>query len=111
MARASVSPNAATAPLTPATISAPSPRAASPPARPRQRNGAPPEAFDPAAHNMVLAELYHDFREALRESLAGKIGADLSPERHVDHARLVQAVHAGDPDRAAAEAGSYFEDP
>jgi DNA-binding FadR family transcriptional regulator len=62
-----------------------------------------------AAHNQVLAELYHDFREALRESLAGRVGEDLSPERHVDHARLVEAVRAGDPDRAAAEAGSYFE--
>jgi DNA-binding FadR family transcriptional regulator len=62
-----------------------------------------------AAHNQVLAELYRDFREALQESLAGKIGEDLSPERHVDHARLVEAIRAGDPDRAAAEAGSYFE--
>ena len=62
-----------------------------------------------AAHNQVLAELYHDFREALRESLAGRVGPDLSPERHVDHARLVEAIRAGDPDRAATEAGSYFE--
>jgi DNA-binding FadR family transcriptional regulator len=62
-----------------------------------------------AAHNQVLAELYRDFREALRESLADRIGPDLSPERHVDHARLVAAIRAGDADRAAAEAGSYFE--
>jgi DNA-binding FadR family transcriptional regulator len=62
-----------------------------------------------AAHNQVLAELYHDFREALRESLAGTVGPDLSPERHVDHARLIEAVRSGDPDLAAAEAGSYFE--
>ena len=38
-----------------------------------------------------------------------RIGPDLSPERYVDHARLVEAIRAGDPDRSAAEAGSYFE--
>src|SRR4029079_15386251 len=54
-----------------------------------------------AAHNQVLAELYYDFRAALRESLAGKIGDDLSPERHVDHARLVDAIRVADADRAA----------
>jgi DNA-binding FadR family transcriptional regulator len=67
------------------------------------------QAVVAAAHNQVLAELYHDFREALRESLTGTIGPELSPERHLDHAGLVDAIRAGDPDRAAAEAGSYFE--
>ena len=64
-----------------------------------------------AAHNRILAELYADFSTALRSSLTDSIGTDLAPERWVDHGRLVEAIRAGDPDRAAHEAGAYLEAP
>jgi DNA-binding FadR family transcriptional regulator len=64
-----------------------------------------------AAHNRILAELYADFSTALRSSLADLVGSDFSPERYVDHGRLVEAIRAGDPDRAAQEAGAYLEAP
>src|SRR4051812_38810806 len=50
-----------------------------------------------AAHNQVLADLYLDFGAALRASLAGHIGSELTDERYVDHSRLVDAIRAGDP--------------
>ena len=62
-----------------------------------------------AAHNQVLADLYLDFGAALRASLAGHIGSELTEERYVDHSRLVDAIRAGDPAAAATEAGAYLE--
>jgi len=62
-----------------------------------------------AAHNRILAELYADFSSAIRSTLADQVGPDLTPERYVDHGRLVEAIRAGDPDRAAAEAGAFLE--
>jgi DNA-binding FadR family transcriptional regulator len=62
-----------------------------------------------AAHNAMLAELYASFGAALRASLAGAIGTELTPDRYVDHARLVEAIRAADPARAAAEAGAFLE--
>ncbi|MGQ4417761.1 GntR family transcriptional regulator, partial [Streptomyces sp. SAS_269] len=34
-------------------------------------------------------------------------GAGLTPETHMDHARLVDAIRAGDAQAAAEEAASY----
>ncbi|ASW57350.1 GntR family transcriptional regulator [Plantactinospora sp. KBS50] len=62
-----------------------------------------------AAHNGMLAELYASFGAALRASLAVSIGPDLTPDRYVDHDRLVAAIRAGDPSRAADEAGAFLE--
>src|SRR6476660_1649151 len=64
-----------------------------------------------AAHNRVLADLYADFSAAVRDSLADHVGDDLSPDRHVDHARLVAAIRAGDPTTAAEEAGHFLTGP
>ncbi|HEX2356195.1 MAG TPA: FCD domain-containing protein [Micromonosporaceae bacterium] len=62
-----------------------------------------------AAHNAMLAGLYASFGAALRASLAGAIGTELSPQRYVDHSRLVEAIRAGDSARATAEAGAFLE--
>jgi len=62
-----------------------------------------------AAHNRMLADLYHSFGEALRASLSGTIGDELRPENYCDHSELVAAIAAGDPERAATAAGSYLE--
>ncbi|MEV6816522.1 FCD domain-containing protein [Micromonospora sp. NPDC051296] len=57
-----------------------------------------------AAHNGMLAELY-----ASVGTVAHAMGDALTPERHVDHARLVAAIRDGDPERAAREAGAFLE--
>ncbi|MEV1328404.1 FCD domain-containing protein [Micromonospora costi] len=64
-----------------------------------------------AAHNPMLAELYASVGTALRRSLAQAMGEALTPERHVDHSRMVEAIRAGDPERAAREAGAFLEPP
>ncbi|GAU68487.1 putative GntR family transcriptional regulator [Streptomyces sp. NBRC 110611] len=60
-----------------------------------------------ASHNEVLAEIYADLGSVLRDFLRADIGAELRPEAHMDHSRLVEAIRAGDGDRAAAEAGAH----
>jgi DNA-binding FadR family transcriptional regulator len=64
-----------------------------------------------AAHNRVLADLYDDFSAALRQSLVHRLGPTLTEERYADHARLVEAIRARDPDRAATEAAAFLEIP
>lgn len=62
-----------------------------------------------AAHNTMLAELYASFGAATRATIAEGVGGELHPDRYVDHARLIAAIRAGDPERAAAEAGAFLE--
>ncbi|MEV0152861.1 FCD domain-containing protein [Micromonospora sp. NPDC050686] len=64
-----------------------------------------------AAHNAMLAELYASVGTALRSTVAQAMGDALTPERYVDHGRLVAAIRAGDPARAAIEAGAFLEPP
>ena len=60
-----------------------------------------------ASHNDVLSELYADLNDLLRDYLRTDVGSELRPEDHVDHARLIEAIRAGDADTAAAEAASH----
>ncbi|MER7397947.1 FCD domain-containing protein [Streptomyces sp. NPDC000151] len=60
-----------------------------------------------ASHNEVLAELYADLGGVLREFLRADVGDELRPESHMDHSRLVDAIRAGDGERAATEASSH----
>ncbi|RLP85507.1 MULTISPECIES: FadR/GntR family transcriptional regulator [unclassified Micromonospora] len=62
-----------------------------------------------AAHNAMLAELYASVGTALRSTVAQAMGDALTPERYVDHTRLVEAIRAGDPGRAAIEASAFLE--
>lgn len=62
-----------------------------------------------AAHNTMLAELYASVGAAMRASVADAVGPDLRPDRYVDHSRLIAAIRAGDPARAADEAGTFLE--
>ncbi|MGC4851917.1 FadR/GntR family transcriptional regulator [Micromonospora sp. DT4] len=64
-----------------------------------------------AAHNAMLAELYTSVGTALHSTLAHAMGDALTPERYVDHARLVEAIRAGDPGIAAIEACAFLELP
>ncbi|MEV0041266.1 FadR/GntR family transcriptional regulator [Streptomyces sp. NPDC050804] len=60
-----------------------------------------------ASHNDVLTALYADLNHLLRDSLRDDVGQELRPENHMDHARLVAAIRAGDAETAGAEAASY----
>ncbi|BCJ77197.1 GntR family transcriptional regulator [Catellatospora sp. IY07-71] len=62
-----------------------------------------------AAHNAMLAELYASFGGAMRASLSQQIGETLTPDKYVDHDDLVEAIRAGDPERAARAAGAFLE--
>ena len=60
-----------------------------------------------ASHNDVLTELYADLNDLLRDYLRDDVGPELRPEAHMDHARLVEAIRAGDAETAAAEAAAH----
>ncbi|MFI6703171.1 FadR/GntR family transcriptional regulator [Streptomyces sp. NPDC050509] len=60
-----------------------------------------------ASHNDVMTALYADLGHLLRDWLRDDVGRELRPENHMDHARLVAAIRAGDAETAAAEAASY----
>jgi DNA-binding FadR family transcriptional regulator len=60
-----------------------------------------------ASHNAVITELYADLGEVIRGFLQADLGAELRPERYVDHTRLVDAIRAGNADAAAAEAAEH----
>ncbi|MFD4577251.1 FadR/GntR family transcriptional regulator [Streptomyces sp. NPDC058417] len=60
-----------------------------------------------ASHNDVMSAMYADLGEVLRDWLRTDIGDELTPEAHMDHTRLVEAIRAGDAGAAAEEAASY----
>ncbi|MGY0066478.1 FadR/GntR family transcriptional regulator [Streptomyces sp. QTS137] len=60
-----------------------------------------------ASHNDVLIALYADLSEVLRDWLRDDVGQELTPETHMDHARLLDAIRAGDATTAAEEAAAY----
>ncbi|HEX5596448.1 MAG TPA: FadR/GntR family transcriptional regulator [Micromonosporaceae bacterium] len=68
-----------------------------------------------AAHNTMLTDLYASIGAALRAAVADAVtdavGDHLCPERYVDHSQLVEAIRAGDPERAAHEASAFLEAP
>lgn len=63
-----------------------------------------------ASHNDVLTAVYADLGEVMRDFLRFDVGGDLRPENHMDHARLIDAIHAGDPEAAAREAASHTKE-
>nr|WSZ18235.1 FadR family transcriptional regulator [Streptomyces canus] len=60
-----------------------------------------------ASHNDVMTEMYADLGEVLRDWLREDVGEELTPETYMDHARLVDAIRAGDAAAAAEEAAGY----
>ncbi|MEV7501058.1 FadR/GntR family transcriptional regulator [Streptomyces sp. NPDC093018] len=60
-----------------------------------------------ASHNEVMAAMYADLGELLRDALRADVGAELTPGAHMDHTRLVDAIRTGDTEAAAREAASY----
>jgi DNA-binding GntR family transcriptional regulator len=62
-----------------------------------------------AAGNAALLDLYADLGEVVRDVLRTDVGDELAADRYVDHTRLVDAIRAQDPERAAVEAGAHLE--
>ncbi|MFD0007829.1 FadR/GntR family transcriptional regulator [Streptomyces sp. NPDC127178] len=60
-----------------------------------------------ASHNVAMIAMYADLGEVLRDWLRDDVGAELTPESYLDHARLVDAIRAGDAPAAASEAAGY----
>ncbi|HWM37425.1 MAG TPA: FadR/GntR family transcriptional regulator [Streptomyces sp.] len=63
-----------------------------------------------ASHNEVLTAVYADLGEVMRDFLRVDVGEELLPENHMDHARLIEAIHSGDPEAAAREAASHTQE-
>ncbi|MEU9733637.1 FadR/GntR family transcriptional regulator [Streptomyces sp. NPDC048002] len=60
-----------------------------------------------ASHNEAMTAMYADLGEVLRDWLREDVGEELTPETYMDHARLVEAIRAGDAATAASEAAGY----
>ncbi|MET8826213.1 FadR/GntR family transcriptional regulator [Streptomyces sp. NPDC004610] len=60
-----------------------------------------------ASHNDAMTQMYADLGEVLRDWLREDIGEVLTPDTHMDHTRLLDAIRARDADTAGAEAASY----
>ncbi len=67
------------------------------------------QALVSAAGNAALLDLYADLGEVVRDALRADVGTELDPASYVDHSRLVEAIRAQDPERAAVEAGAHLE--
>lgn len=62
-----------------------------------------------AAHNPVLATLCRGFRDYLAASIASSVVGGLSPEAHIEHTTLLEAIRHRDEDEAAAQSGHLME--
>ena len=60
-----------------------------------------------SSHNDVMSALYADLGDLVRDALRGDVGRVLRPEDHLDHARLVAAIRAGDVEAAGSEAAGH----
>lgn len=60
-----------------------------------------------ASHNDAMTAMYADLDEVMRDWLRGDVGSELTPDAHMDHTRLVDAIRAGDSETARREAADY----
>ncbi len=62
------------------------------------------QAVMAAAHNEVISALYADLGEVLRTELRLTVGPVLVEQRYVSHDGILEAIRAGDGERASLEA-------
>ncbi|SDG33888.1 DNA-binding transcriptional regulator, FadR family [Lentzea fradiae] len=62
------------------------------------------------SHNTLLAELYQGLTEAVKASVAASVDVTLPGTDQVSHTGLLDAVRDGDQEKAASEAGGFFEE-
>jgi DNA-binding FadR family transcriptional regulator len=60
-----------------------------------------------AAHNEVITATYADLHAAVRDRIRTELGPRTRADKYVDHGRLVDAIRAKNPDRAAVEAALH----
>jgi DNA-binding FadR family transcriptional regulator len=63
------------------------------------------QAVVAAAHNDVFSAVYADLGEVMRAHLRHDVGPELIADRYVGHGGILDAIRAGDPQRASLEAG------
>lgn len=61
------------------------------------------------SHNGLLTELYQGLTEVVRASVAAT-AEQTTPTWNIDHDGLLAAIRAGDPDKAAHEAGAFLDE-
>jgi DNA-binding FadR family transcriptional regulator len=66
------------------------------------------QAVAEASHNKLLAELYAELADSLRETVRAGLGPNLSEEPHIDHSAAIEAIISGDADLAATETAAYL---
>ncbi|GHH52057.1 FadR/GntR family transcriptional regulator [Lentzea cavernae] len=62
------------------------------------------------SHNTLLAELYQGLTEAVKASVAASVDTSTPGRDQVSHTGLLHAVRDGDQEKAAIEAGGFFEE-
>ena len=62
------------------------------------------------SHNTLLAELYQGLTEAVKASVAASVDNSQPGNDQVSHTGLLHAVRDGDQEKAAIEAGGFFEE-
>lgn len=62
------------------------------------------------SHNSLLAELYQGLTEAVKASVAASVDTTQPGRDQVSHTGLLHAVRDGDQEKAAIEAGGFFEE-
>ncbi|MET9225234.1 FadR/GntR family transcriptional regulator [Lentzea sp. NPDC003310] len=62
------------------------------------------------SHNTLLAELYQGLTEAVKASVAASVDTSQPGRDQVSHTGLLHAVRDGDQEKAAIEAGGFFEE-
>lgn len=62
------------------------------------------------SHNTLLAELYQGLTEAVKASVAASVDVTQPGTEQVSHTGLLDAVRDGDQEKAAIEAGGFFEE-
>jgi DNA-binding FadR family transcriptional regulator len=62
------------------------------------------------SHNTLLAELYQGLTEAVKASVAASVNTSQPGRDQVSHTGLLHAVRDGDQEKAAIEAGGFFEE-
>jgi DNA-binding FadR family transcriptional regulator len=62
------------------------------------------------SHNTLLAELYRGLTEAVKASVAASVDTSTPGRDQVSHTGLLHAVRDGDQEKAAIEAGGFFEE-
>jgi DNA-binding FadR family transcriptional regulator len=62
------------------------------------------------SHNTLLAELYQGLTEAVKASVAASVDTTTPGRDQVSHTGLLHAVRDGDQEKAAIEAGGFFEE-